>query len=337
MKMLAAFAATAVLFTISPASADPADFYKGKNITYYVGNSAGGGYDTYTRLLARYFGNHVPGNPGAVVQNMPGGGGLVAANHVYNVAPKDGTVIGSIIAGAILEHVFSNPLAKLDGRKFTWIGVMDRSTDACLAWTGRNVQTADDFLTKKISIGAAGASSRSNQFPKVMQDVLGAKFNIILGYKGTPDRIVAMERGELDGACGISLSTVKATLGGLLTEGKLKVVLVNSVKKSPDFPDVPLTVDFAKTDEARQILQFMFGPTELGRPYAAAPEVPADRTKSLREAFDKTMKDAGFLADASKSKLDIQPMSSAETLALVEDIYATPKSIIERAAPSFGK
>lgn len=337
MKFQSAFAATTLLITVSSVAADPADFYKGKNLTYYVGNAAGGGYDTYTRMLARHFGKHVPGGPGAIVQNMPGGGGLVAANYVYNIAPKDGTAVGSIVVGSILEHVFGSALAKLDGRKFTWIGVMDRSTAACLAWGGRNIDTAADFLAKKINLGAAGASSRANQFSKVMQDVLGAKFNIILGYKGTADSIVAMERGELDGACGVSMSTIKASFGGLLAEGKLKVVLLTSIKKSPDFPDAPLATDFAKTDEARQILRFMFGPTELGRPYAAPPDIPADRAQALQQAFDKTMKDADFLADANKTKLDVQPMSGAETLALINDIYATPKAIIDKAAPSFGK
>jgi len=334
MKFILANILIAVASGSVSAAADTAEFYKGKSLTILASSSAGGGYDTYSRLLGRHIGRHVPGTPGVVVQNMPGGGGLVAANYVYNVAPKDGTAFWSIVSGAIIEHIIGNPSAKLDGRKFSWIGVIDRSIDACVAWSGRGIESPEDFLSKAINLGAAGASSRSNLFPKIMQETLAAKFKIILGYDGTPDRIVAMELGELDGACGISISTVQAMLGDSLSAGKLKIVLLNSINRHADFPNVPLTLDYAQDEPAKQVLMFMFGPTELGRPFAAPPGVPADRAQALRAAFDMTMKDVAFLADAKKIKADVDPMSSSQTLALIEGIYATPRSVVEKATPS---
>lgn len=321
-----------------PAAADPvADFYKGKDVNIIVGSSAGGGYDTYSRLLGRHIGEHIPGNPNIVVQNMPGGGGLVAANHIFNSAEKDGTVFGNIRAGTIVEDMFGNKAAKLDGTKVTWIGVMDSSTDSCVVWRGRGVDSPQDFLTKDLNLGASGVASRSYVFPTVMKEALGAKFKIISGYKGTPDRILAMENGELDGACGLSLSTVKAKLGHLVKEGKLKVILQNGVNKHPDFPDVPRTLDQAQDEAARQILTFVFGPTTLGRPYGGPPEIPEDRAKALQDAFMATMNDPDFLAEAKKQKVEIEPMSAAEALAFVKKIYATPKPVVEKAAIVLGK
>lgn len=307
-----------------------ADFFKGKNITLGIPSDAGGGYDTYVRLYGRHLGKHMPGNPSMVLQNIPGAGGLVQANRLFNTEPKDGTAIGLVRASVLYEGVFGNPQAKFDGRKFAWLGNLNADRDTCIFWHTTGINTPADFFKNQVLIGATGTGAMSFSFPTVYNDVLGTKFKIIMGYKGTADRVLAMERGEIQGACGLTTGTFRATLEQPYKEGKLKLVAIAGLSKEPNFPDVPNILSEAKTPEQRQALEFLFAQMEIGRAMAAPPGTPQGRVDILRKGFDETVKDKDFLAEAEKLKLDISPISAAETASVVEKFYATPAAVVQK-------
>ncbi len=307
-----------------------ADFFRGKSINLGIPSDAGGGYDTYVRLLARHYQKHLPGNPNMVPQNVPGGGGLVQANRLFNTEPKDGLHIGLVRASVLYESVFGMAAAKFDGRQFAWIGNLNADRDTCVFWHTAGVNSPKDFYGKEVLVGATGTGAMSFSFPTVYNDVLGTKFKIIMGYKGTADRVLAMERGELQGACGLTTGTFRATLEQPYKEGKLKLATIAGLSKDPNFPDAPNILDEAKRPEQRQALEFLFAQMEIGRAMAAPPGTPAARVDILRKGFDATVKDRDFLADAEKLKLDISPISGAETAAVVEKFYATPDAVVQR-------
>lgn len=307
-----------------------ADFFRGKNVNLGIPSDAGGGYDTYVRLLARHYQKHLPGNPNMVPQNVPGGGGLVQANRLFNTEPKDGTVIGLVRASVLYEGVFGNPQAKFDGRKFAWLGNLNADRDTCIFWHTTGIESPKDFYGKEVLVGATGTGAMSFSFPTVYNDVLGTKFKIIMGYKGTADRVLAMERGELQGACGLTTGTFRATLEQPYKEGKLKLATIAGLSNDPNFPDAANILDEAKRPEQRQALEFLFAQMEIGRAMAAPPGTPAARIETLRKGFDATVKDPEFLADAEKLKLDISPISGANTAAVVEKFYATPPDVVKK-------
>lgn len=313
------------------ASAQDAEtFYKTHNkMTFGSPSNVGGGYDTYTRLLARHMPAHLPGTPTTIVQNIPAGGGMQVANMVYNTAAKDGTFLGLVRGTVVQEHIYGNTAALFDGRKFGWIGNMNIDYDGCIMWAASGVKTIKDFYTREVIVGASGAGAQSYSFPIVYNEILGTKFKVISGYPGTPERLLAMERGELTGACGITTSTLRATLAQQYKDGKILLVAQAGGQKDPTFPDVPNILDEAKTPEARQSLLFLFGTLDLGRPFAVAPEVPADRVALLQRAFVATMKDPELIEDAKKLQVDIDFMDGAKTRASVDTLYATPKSAVD--------
>ena len=313
-----------------------ADFYRGKNINMGIPSDSGGGYDTYVRLLARHFHKYMPGTPNVVPQNVPGGGGLVQANRLYNTEPKDGTHIGLVRASVLYESVFGNAAAKFDGRKFAWLGNLNADRDTCLFWHTTGVKSPQDLYGKEVLVGATGVGAMSYSFPSVYNDVLGTKLKIIMGYKGTPDRILAMERGEIHGACGLTTGTFRSTLEGPYKEGKLILAAVAGLSKEPNFPNTPNMVDEAKTPEQRQALEFLFAQMEIGRAMAAPPGTPAARVSLLRRAFDATVRDADFLADAARLKLDISPINGDQTAAVVEKFYTTPPAVVQKVRGAFG-
>jgi tripartite-type tricarboxylate transporter receptor subunit TctC len=315
----------------SVAHAEDAEaFFKSHNkISLGAPSDAGGGYDTYTRMFGRHFPAHMPGNPTIVVQNIPAAGGMQVANVVYNTAVKDGTFLGMVRGTVVQEHIYGNPAAMFDGRKLQWIGNINIDFDACLMWADSGVKNIKDFYTREIVVGASGAGAQSYSFPIVYDAILGMKFKVISGYPGTPERVLAMQRGELTGACGITTSTLRATLAQPFKEGKLLLVAQAGGEKDPMYPDVPNILDEAKTPEAKQALTFLFGTLDLGRPFAVAPEVPADRVALLQKAFVATMKDPATLDDAKKLALDIDYMDGAKTRATVEKLYTTPKAVVE--------
>jgi tripartite-type tricarboxylate transporter receptor subunit TctC len=327
--------ALSLLVILSPSvtrAEDAATFYKGKTVELYIGYSVGGGYDLYGRVLARHLGRHIPGNPTVVPKNMEGAGSLRLANWLYRVAPKDGSVIGTIGRGTAFDPVLGEPGAQFDGTKFTWIGSANDEVSVCVAWQSAGVQSFDDLRSNEITVGGTGVSADTDQFPRIINGVLGTKMRIVSGYPGGNDVALAMERGEVQGRCGWSWSSVKSTHGAWVKDRKITVLVQLSLNRHADLGNVPVVADLAKTDEQRQILKLIFARQTMGRPYLAPPGIPADRAEVLRKAFMETMQDKDYLADAEKSQLEINPVSGEKVQALVQEVYATPSEIAKKAA-----
>jgi len=325
-------AALVFLAPLTAQAQSPAEFYKGKTVELYIGYSVGGGYDLYARMIARYLGRHIPGNPSVVPKNMEGAGSLRLANWLYNVGPKDGSAIGTIGRGTPFDPILGNTKAQFDGTKFTWIGSANNEVSVCGAWFTSGITKFDDLLTKELVVGGTSSSADTDQFPKIVNGVLGTKMRIVTGYPGGNDVGLAMERGEVQGRCGWSWSSVMSTHKQWYDQKKFTVLMQLALEKHPDLPDVPLIVDLAKTDEQRQLLKLIFARQVMGRPYLAPPGVPKDRADALRKAFMDTMNDKDFRADADKAKMEITPVPGDRLDALVKEIYATPKAIAQKAA-----
>jgi len=310
----------------------PADFYKGKNIDLYIGYSAGGGYDVYARSLARHMGRFIPGNPTIVPKNMPGAGSLVLANWLYNVAPKDGTAFGIIGRGTGFDPLLGSTKAHFDAAKFNWIGSMNDEVSVCVAWHTTGITKLEQVKQNELTVGGTGPAADTDQFPKVLNATIGTKFKIIAGYPGGNDIDLAMERGEVMGRCGWSWSSVTATHQNWIDEKRINVLVQLSLSRHPDLPNVPLIMDFAKSNEEKQIFKLVFARQPMGRPFLMPPGIPADRMVAVRKAFMDTMKDGEFLADAEKMKLEINPVSGDAVQEIVQQVYQTPKSIAAAVA-----
>jgi len=310
----------------------PADFYKGKNIDLYIGYSAGGGYDVYARSLARHMGRFIPGNPTIVPKNMPGAGSLVLANWLYNVAPKDGTAFGIIGRGTAFDPLLGSTKAQFDAAKFNWIGSMNDEVSVCVAWHTTGITELEQVKQNELTVGGTGPAADTDQFPKVLNATIGTKFKIIAGYPGGNDVDLAMERGEVMGRCGWSWSSVTATHQNWIDEKRINVLVQLSLSRHPDLPNVPLIMDFAKSNEEKQIFKLVFARQPMGRPFLMPPGIPADRMVAVRKAFMDTMKDGEFLADAEKMKLEINPVSGDAVQEIVRQVYQTPKSIAAAVA-----
>ena len=331
----AAFAITGIIIFVAVARAQSAaEFYRGKSIELDIGYSVGGGYDLYARLIARRLGQHVPGNPTVVPKNMEGAGSLRLANYLYAAAPRDGTVIGAISRGAAFDPLLNEQGARFDASKFSWIGSANNEVSVCVALTSSGISKFDDLFAKPLTIGSTGAGDDTYQFPALVNAVLGTKFKIVTGYPGGNDVSLALERGEVQGRCGWSWSSIKTTRLNWVRNNRIIVLVQMSLSKHPDLPDVPLIMDLAKTDEQRQIFKMIFARQTMGRPYAAPPELPADRLAALRKAFMDTMTDKDFLDEAEQSKFEINPVSGQELEALVKEVYRTPPEVAKKAAAS---
>jgi tripartite-type tricarboxylate transporter receptor subunit TctC len=309
---------------------DAAAFYKTHTLTIGSPNSPGGGYDVYLRVLARHIGRYIPGNPNVIVQNVAAAGGMALANQIYNTVPKDGSYFGMVRGTAIQEEVYKSPQAQFKGRAFAWLGNMNSDHDACIVTAGSGVRAIDDFYTHEIIAGASGVGAQSYSFPVVYRDLLGMKFKVISGYPGTPERMLALERSEITGACGISLSLFQSQFGRLAAEGKVRLIAQGALRADPRYADVPNILDQAKTPEIRQALEFLYLPLALGRSLAAPPQTPPDRLAVLRDAVRQTLADPEFLAEAKKLDIDIEPMNADETHAMVERLFATPPEAVKR-------
>jgi tripartite-type tricarboxylate transporter receptor subunit TctC len=321
------------LFSPSPGHAQsPAEFYRGRTVDLYIGTSTGGAYDTYGRLIARHIRRYIPGNPNVVAKNMPGAGGLALANFLYGVAPKDGSAFGTISRGLAFDPLLGNKAAKFDGTKFNWIGSTNNEISVCVAWHTTGITKFEDMLTRELVVGATGPSADTYQFPKIINAVLGTKFKIVTGYPGGNDVSLAMERGEVQGRCSWSWTSVKGLHQPWLDQKKLNILFQMGLNKHSDLPNVPLVLDLAKTDEDRSILRLVFARQVMAWPYLAPPDVPADRVEALRRAFMETMKDAEFSAEAEKAGLEITPVSGEEIQNLVRDVYRTPEALTSRTA-----
>ena len=329
-------AAAAIAFALSQTAAaraqSVADFYRGKSIDLNIGYSVGGGYDLYARLIARRLGGHIPGNPTIVPKNMEGAGSLRLANYLYAAAPNDGTVIGATSRGAAFDPLLGETGARFDASKFSWIGSANNEVSVCVASASSGFTKFDDVLEKPLTIGSTGAGDDTYQFPALVNAVLGTKFKIVTGYPGGNDVSLAVERGEVQGRCGWSWSSIKTTRFNWVRDKRIVVLVQMSLSKHPDLPDVPLIMDLAKTNEQRQIFKMIFARQTMGRPYLAPPGVPADRLAALRTAFMDTMTDREFLAEAEANKFEINPVGGEELEALVTDVYRTPPDVVKKAA-----
>ncbi len=333
LKRGAAVAAIATLMTISITYAQtPAEFYKGKTVELYVGYSVGGGYDLYARVLARHIGKHIPGNPTVVPKNMEGAGSLRLANWLANVAPKDGSVFGTIGRGVPFDPLLGLPGAQFKGTDFSWIGSANNEVSICASWATSKITKIEDVFTQQMVVGGTGPSDDTVQFPRVLNGVLGTKFKIISGYPGGNDVVLAMQRGEVEGRCGWSWSTVLATHADWVKQKKIHLLAQLALEKHPDLPNVPLIGELAKTKEQKQIIKLIFARQVVGRPYVAPPGIPQDRLAALRKAFMDTLTDKDFLADAQKSKLEISAVPGGKVEALVKEVYETPADVAQKTS-----
>ena len=306
------------------------EFYKGRNVSMVIGFSAGSGYDIYARLLARYMGRYIPGRPTIVAQNMPGAGSLRAAQYVAGVAPKDGSVVGTMSRSLPVEPLIGE--AKFDGRGFTWIGNIANNNSLCATWHETGIKTWLDVMTKPFVLGGQGPGSDLDNFALILKNMFGAKVKLVSGYPGGSEVNLAVERRELDGRCGWSWDSIKSTRPEWVRDKKINLLVVFALEKAPDIgPDVPLILEKAQSEEQRQVLRVHLAGQAFGRPFFAAPGIPEDRKAALRAAFDATMRDSEFVAEAEKLRLEVSPMTGAEIERVLGEVYALPKQLIDKA------
>jgi tripartite-type tricarboxylate transporter receptor subunit TctC len=321
----------------SPATAQ--SFYQGKEIKIVVGSDAGGGYDAYARVLARHWADHVPGKPEIVVQDMPGAGGLKAMNFVANVSSKDGLSVGAVQNGIGYEPMMGisggKGNAHFDPLKVNWVGSMAKEVGVTVFWNPPPVHTFEELTKKEVTVGSSGAATSNTTYARLMNAMLGTKFNIVHGYVNQAPIWLAMERGEIQGAAGPFYSSLENSKPDWLRDHKVTLIVQISLEKHPNLPNVPLLYDFAKTPEDKQEMKLAFSGLLMGRPYVAPAGVPADRVKALRESFMASMKDPALLADAKKVHLEINPMDGEAVHKLLVDMYATPQPIIDKVAAIF--
>ena len=308
------------------------DFYKGKTITFVVGGSAGGGYDTYTRLIARHFAQFIPGKPSTVVQNMPGAGMLISANYIFNSAPRDGTYVGHWSGPLILQHMMGNPAVQFEGRKFGWLGMPTADSLVCIMTERSGIKTADDWRKAKtrVKLGAIGPGTSGTDDTKLLAAAAGFPLQLIEGYKGTADIRVAAETGEVDGTCAFGWQSAKVTWANALRAQQIQVVLQTVLESHPELKNVPLAVDYAKTDEGKKLLRIagdLYGKQRL---YSLPPQVPEQRVRALQKAFIDTLRDPKFLAEAEKAKLEIDPIDGPGIEKMVNGLYEIEPAVINR-------
>jgi len=296
-----------------------------------IGFGPGGGYDLWGRVVARHIGKHLPGAPNVVPQNMPGGGSFNAANHIYTIAPKDGTVLGIIARDAPLGPLTGAAGARFDPLRITWVGTPTKETNVCIASNKAKVKSVKDLFETELIIGNTGVGTGTYSYPKALNGMIGTKFKLISGFPSSSDVFLAMERGEVDGICE-SLDSVVGKRPDWISSKKVHVLFQGGVAPNPELKDVPFVVDLAKNDEQKQAIEFLYAGQGIGRPFVAPPDLPADRLKMLRDAFNATMKDPDFIAEVKKQNLDLEPEDGEHLAALIKKIYATPKPIVEKVS-----
>jgi tripartite-type tricarboxylate transporter receptor subunit TctC len=320
------------VFAAAPAVAqeDVAAFYRGKQVRLVVGTGAGGGYDLFARAVARHLGNHIPGKPNLIVQNQGAAGGLLMVNQLYSLGPKDGTVIGAPVNGIPTAPLLEPAGARFDAAKLNWIGSTNRETYLAFAWHTAPVQSLADLMSRPLIVGGTAPGTTLVDFPLVANAILGTRFKVVRGYDSTPQINVAIERGELEGNGGIGWQSVKTQTPQWIADKKITVIAQYGLRRDPELGDVPTMLELAKTEADRAALTMMFARTEYGRPYFAPPDVPPARVEALRRAFDATMKDPDFIADAAQLQLELSPMTGEQVQALVAQLAATPPAVVAR-------
>ncbi|HWG04896.1 MAG TPA: tripartite tricarboxylate transporter substrate-binding protein [Beijerinckiaceae bacterium] len=316
----------------APADAQSAkDFYAGKQVRFVIASGAGGGFDVFGRLLARHLGDHIPGHPSVVIENMPGASGVVATNWLYNQAARDGTVLGATYNALLTEPLLGDSATRYDPTKFNWIGSIDTSYITCAVWHESPIETIQDAMRQEVKVSTTGFAGNSAKLPLMLNKLIGTKFKVIAGYSTTGMRL-ALERGEADGICGFSYATFESANPEWVRDNKIRFILQTGPKKTKELPDVPLLRDLVKDPKQKAALKVTELDQEAGRPVMFPPGVPEDRVKAMRTAFDETMKDPGFLADARTLQIDPDPMSGEDVQKDVEDVYATPKDVVALTA-----
>jgi tripartite-type tricarboxylate transporter receptor subunit TctC len=306
------------------------EFYKGKTLSIYSGHSAGGAYSAYARMLERHIGKHIPGNPATVVKIMEGASGRTLANWLYNAGPRDGLHFGIFHERMGLEPIIAPEGIKFDGRKFTWIGSMDRQTFVCFTWGAKGIKSIDDLRKQEVIVGGTGTDGPSSVMPRMMNAMLGTKFKVVTGYAGA-DELLAVERGEADGRCGFGWDSIKVTRPEWIRDKKIDVLVQFALHRMPELPDVPTMMEFVTKPEDKLVLELVFATGEMGRPFAGPPEIPADRASALRNAFNMAVKDPELIAEAEKQNLEVDPITAEAIQALLDELYKTPPEIGERA------
>jgi tripartite-type tricarboxylate transporter receptor subunit TctC len=328
-------AATMFLAATESRAQTAGDFYKGKHIDLVIATTAGGGYDLIARIFARHMGRYLPGNPSIVPRNVPGAGGIEAANSLYNVAVKDGTVMTAEIQGVAFLPLFGEKAARFDATKFTWIGNANSEIGLFYVWHTSPAQTVHDLMTREVPAAATEGGSATAFNYRVLNSLIGTKIKSVTGYPGSNESFLALERGEVEGFYSV-WSTIKSR-GTLVKDKKVRILVQISLAKSPDLPDVPLASEFVKNEIDRQALDLAVAPGALGRPYIAPPGIPADRATVLQQAFLATAKDGQFQAEIVKAGLEVNPMAGNEALTLLKRFYsASPEAVAKVSAMTKG-
>lgn len=331
LHRIGALALLAAPLLAAPAQAQ---FYKGKTINLIAPSSAGGGYDTYARLLARHMGRHLPGNPNFVVQNMPGAGGKVATAFIFSKAPKDGTTIGGTFPQALTEALLGKrKRVQYKTDQLTFLGSLNGESYLCFARTDAKVKNIKDLFTTELVVGATGQGSSTTLSPALLRNMLGMKFKVISGYRGSRGVTLAAIKNEVQGWCGMGFSSIKATVADEFKKGKMKILFQEGGELDPRAKklNLPLATSFAKTDEQRQIFELIHAQQQFGRPYIAPPGLPKVRVKELRTAFNKALKDPKMQADAKKLGVDLASMSGAKLEKVIAKLYSAPPALVDKA------
>ncbi|MCC6888947.1 MAG: hypothetical protein IT536_10475 [Hyphomicrobiales bacterium] len=325
-------AAAAWALALAPAQAQ----FRASTVAIYVPSGVGGGYDAYARLAARHLGRYLPGNPAVVPRSMPGAGGIVAANYLYSVAPKDGSAIALFMAGAPFEPLFGNAQAKYDTLQFNWIMSLNRLVNIAIFWHESPVRSMQDFFKQDVLVGASGGGDSSTEvYPNLFNHLAKTRFKVVTGYKGNGEAMLAMERHEVHGIVGTELSSLRATRPDWIRDGKSRIVMQIGLTMSPDLPGVPSGLDLVKDEEGRRIFELLLARQEYGRPFALPPGTPPDVVAMFRQAFAAMVKDEAFLSDAAKMRADILVGTGEEVAGLFAKTYASPRPLVERAIAMF--
>jgi tripartite-type tricarboxylate transporter receptor subunit TctC len=315
--------------TAATGASAQAEIFAGKTLQMIIGFGPGGGYDLWGRTVARHIGKHLPGKPHVVPQNMPGAGSFVATSHLYNAAPKDGTAMGIIARDAALGPLTGAPGARFDATKLSWIGTPTKETNVCIAFHTAKVKTAQDLFAQELIVGDTGPGTGTRAYPKALNELIGTKFKVVGGFPSSAEVFLAMERGEVDGICE-SLDSVRNRRPDWIPKKTIAVLFQGGAAPDPELKNIPFVLDLARTPEQKEAIEFLYAGQGIGRPFVAPPGLPPDRLKMLRDAFNATMKDEEFIADAHKSKLDLDPEDGEHLAALIARIYATPKPIVDK-------
>lgn len=318
------------LVLTSPIAAQPAgESLAGKSVSMIIGFGAGGGYDLWGRTVGRHIGRHLPGAPTVIPQNMPGAGSYAAASYIFNIAPKDGTVLGIIARDAALGPLSGATGARFDPTRLSWIGTPTKETNVCIAYHTSQVKSVLDLYDKQLIVGDTGPGTGTRSYPKALSELLGMKFKLVGGFPASSDVFLAMERGEVEGICE-SLDSIKIRRPDWIPTKKISILFQGGAEPNPELDGVPFVLDLALTGEQRQAIEFLYAGQGIGRPFVAPPDLPADRLKMLRDAFNATMTDPAFVAEAQKSKLDLEPEDGEHLAVLIAKIYATPKPMVDK-------